>query len=94
MADMVARKNDVNVAQDDPAFHRVYRDALCVRGQERRRVVEAQEGAEEAHGFERQIEEGSINGAGRRVFGVQENGSNVSRARTCGAGEIKCQRTS
>ena len=29
-------------------------------GQERRRFVEAQEEAEEAHGFERQSEEGSI----------------------------------
>jgi hypothetical protein len=44
-----------------PAFHRADRDALCVGGQERRRVVEAQEEAEEAHGFERQSEEGSIN---------------------------------
>jgi hypothetical protein len=31
-----------------------------VSGQERRRFVEAQEEAEEAHGFERQSEEGSI----------------------------------
>jgi hypothetical protein len=39
---------------------RADRDALCVSGQERRRVVEAQEEAEEAHCFERQSEEGSI----------------------------------
>jgi hypothetical protein len=37
-----------------PALHRVDRDALYVGGQARRRVVEAQEEAEEAHGFERQ----------------------------------------
>jgi len=43
-----------------PAVHRAHRDALCVGGQERRRVVEAQEEAEEAHAFERQSEEGSI----------------------------------
>src|SRR5712664_1471703 len=43
-----------------PALHRANRDALCVGGQERRRVVEAQEEAEEAHGFEIQSEEGSI----------------------------------
>ena len=42
-----------------PALHRGDRDALCVGGQERRRLVEAQEEAEEAHGFERQSEEGS-----------------------------------
>src|SRR5258708_7456302 len=42
------------------ALHRADRDALFVGGQERRRVVEAQEEAEEAHGFERQSEEGSI----------------------------------
>src|ERR1700694_3085702 len=42
------------------ALHRANRDALCVGGQERRRVVEAQEEAEEAHAFERQSEEGSI----------------------------------
>jgi hypothetical protein len=36
------------------------RDALCVGGEERRRVVEAHEEAEEAHGFGRQSEEGSI----------------------------------
>src|SRR5258708_28559326 len=43
-----------------PALHRADRDALCVGGQERRRFVEAQEEAEEAHGFERQSKEGSI----------------------------------
>ena len=43
-----------------PALHRTDRDALYVGGQERRRVVEAQEEAEEAHAFERQSEEGSI----------------------------------
>src|ERR1700730_3659316 len=43
-----------------PALYRADRDALCVGGQERRRVVEAQEEAEEAHGFERQSEEGYI----------------------------------
>jgi hypothetical protein len=43
-----------------PAVHRAHRDALCVGGQERRRVVEAQEEAEEAPGFDRQSEEGSI----------------------------------
>jgi hypothetical protein len=36
------------------------RDALCVGGEERRRVVEAHVEAEEAHGFGRQSEEGSI----------------------------------
>jgi len=36
------------------------RDALCVGGEERRRVVEAHEEAEDAHGFGRQSEEGSI----------------------------------
>jgi hypothetical protein len=36
------------------------RDALCMGAKERRRVVEVQEGAEEAHGFDRQSEEGSI----------------------------------
>ena len=36
------------------------RDAICVGGQERRGVVEAEEEAEEAHGFERQSEEDSI----------------------------------
>jgi hypothetical protein len=43
-----------------PAVHRADRDALCMGGQERRLVVEAQEKAEEAHGFERQREQGSI----------------------------------
>src|SRR5258707_15618141 len=43
-----------------PALHRADRDALCVGGQERRRFVEAQEEAEEAHCFERKSEEGSI----------------------------------
>src|ERR1700682_5031162 len=43
-----------------PALHRADRDALCVGGQERRRVGEAQAEAEEAHGFERQSEEDSI----------------------------------
>ena len=43
-----------------PALRRADRDAICVGGQERRGVVEAQEEAEEAHGFERQSEEDSI----------------------------------
>jgi hypothetical protein len=40
-----------------PSLHRADRDALCVSGQERRYVVEAQEEAEEAHGFETQLTE-------------------------------------
>jgi len=44
---------------DSSALHRADRDASSVGGEERRRVVEAQEAAEEAHGIERQSEEGS-----------------------------------
>jgi len=38
-----------------PALHPADRDALCLGGQQRRRVVEAQEKAEEADGFETQL---------------------------------------
>jgi len=77
-----------------PALDRADRDASCVGGKERRRVVEAQEEAQEEHGVDRQSGEVSIILSDRLSVGfvpttrlcLQIQFHLVSPARTRGSG--------